>query len=160
MKRTITGVALGFSVAALTALAAPLPKEGTYDVTACMTRNVSRVAVGNDKAAAIEQFGVSMSNPPGGIFDGESVHCVGMMASLNGEPMVNNVCESLDRDGDRRLTYFFAGPDRKVQRRHIAGTGKYDGLETSGTYTSTAYPAIKDGVELFCNRQQGTYKLR
>ncbi len=151
---------LASSLAAVST-AADFPKQGNYDITACFTRVVNRIAFSKTEvAASLEQFGTSVSNIPGGIFDGESVHCVGMTATLGGKSIANNVCESVDKDGDKRLTHFYSGPDGAIVREPVAGTGKYDGLETTGTYTSWNFPPIKDGTVLFCNHQTGTYKLK
>jgi hypothetical protein len=63
-------------------------------------------------------------------------------------------------DGDKRLTYFSTG-DGKTTRTKIAGTGKYEGMVTAGTFEPLGpFPAIKDGTFQGCNHQTGTYKLK
>jgi hypothetical protein len=144
------------------ALAADLPKEGTYDITACFTRVLNRIEFSKThRAASLEQTGTSRSNIPGGMFDNESVRCVGVTTVMEGKSTINNFCESLDKDGDKRFTRFYSAADGSILREHVAGTGKYDGLETTGTYTIVgSFPTIKEGTVLFCNRQTGTYKLK
>src|SRR5258707_15014443 len=93
-------------------------------------------------ASSFEQTGTTRSNPPGGIFDKSTFRCVGMNASLDGKITASTVCESIDVDGDKRLTYFSTG-DGKTTRTNIAGTGKYEGMVTAGhVQTPGALPAI------------------
>jgi hypothetical protein len=66
------------------------------------------------------------------MFDKESFRCVGMNASLGGKNISSTVCEATDADGNKRLTYFSAGSDGKLIREFVAGTGKYEGMVTSG----------------------------
>jgi hypothetical protein len=71
------------------------------------------------------------------------------------------VCEAIDRDGDKRLTQFVTGPDGKLDRQFIAGTGKYEGMtETSSVQPLGPFPTIKPGTFQNCNRQTGTYKMK
>jgi len=80
---------------------------------------------------------------------------------LNGRPSGIAVCESVDPDGDRRLTYFSLGSDGKTTRENVAGTGKYEGMVASGTVQPLGqFPAIKAGTFQNCNLQTGTYKLK
>ena len=83
-----------------------------------------------------------------------------MNASFDGKLIGTNVCESIDVDGDKRLTYFSTG-DGKITRTNVAGTGKYEGMVTSGTVENLGgFPAIKDGTFQNYNHQTGTYKLK
>jgi hypothetical protein len=75
--------------------------------------------------------GTSNSNPPGGIFDKNSFRCVGTNSSLGGKTTGMTVCEAIDADGDKRLTYYSLMPDGRVTREAIAGTGKYEGMVAS-----------------------------
>ena len=54
-----------------------------------------------------------------------------------------------------------ARADGKVTREFVAGTGKYEGMETSGTVEPLGpFPVIKAGTIQDCNHQTGTYKLK
>jgi hypothetical protein len=72
------------------------------------------------------------------------------------------ICEAIDADGDKRLTSYSLTADGKVTREVVAGTGKYDGMVTSGTKFESIgpFPTIKAGTSQTCNRQTGTYKLK
>lgn len=161
-SNVIRAAALLAITSASCALAADLPKEGSFDVTGCFTRVSNLIEYSKTHSAtSFEQTGTSLSNPPGGLFDYESVRCVGMTSAFGGKNTLMSVCEAIDRDGDRRLTTFSLGSDGKVVREAVTGTGKYDGLETTSTYKVLGpFPVIKAGTSQFCNRQVGTYKMK
>jgi hypothetical protein len=51
--------------------------------------------------------------------------------------------------------------DGTLRREAIAGTGKYEGLVSSGLVTPLgSFPVIKAGTYQACNHQTGTYKLK
>jgi len=147
---------------ASTVIAGTLPKEGRYDFTACWSGVATPINFSKTAHAFSYEFtGENRSNPPGGLFDKSSFHCIGMNAVLNGKRVSNAVCEALDRDGDKRLTYFALGTDGKYHPENIAGTGKYDGFVMNGTVKPLGpFPAIKPGTFQNCNHQTGTYKLK
>jgi hypothetical protein len=48
-----------------------------------------------------------------------------------------------------------------MTREAVVGTGRYEGLVTSGTVTPLGpFPVIKAGTFQDCNYQTGTYKLK
>ena len=144
------------------ALAADLPKEGKYDVTACFRSNVTRIDYSDTRYAwSYEATGTSHSNPPGGLFDDEIVKCVGSNGSFDGKRTGSAVCVSVAKNGDKRLTRFYYGDDGEVNREAVSGTGKYDGMVTKGTVEyPPPQPEIKTGPAEYCNHQTGTYKLK
>ncbi len=155
--------ALAFASAAGAALAADLPKEGSYDFTSCWSGVSSPISFSKTHGAfSYEMTGVSRSNPPGGFGDKNTFRCVGTNASLDGKNTGMSVCEAVDASGDKRLTYFSFMSDGKVIRETVAGTGKYEGMITSGsTVTGLGpFPVIKAGAFSDCNHQTGTYKLK
>jgi hypothetical protein len=174
MRRTvvfISGVVLVAAVAMLvggtsagSAFAADIPKEGRYDFTSCYAGVSNLIAFSKaHSAVSYEQTGTTLSNLPGGgdIFDKLSFRCVGMNTSLDGKNTGTTVCESIDKDGDKRLTYFSVTSDGKITREQVAGTGKYEGMVSSGTGTPLGpFPVIKAGTFQDCNRQTGTYKFK
>jgi len=143
------------------ALAAELPKEGSFDYTACWSGIANPVAFSKTHtASSYEMMGALRSNTPGGMFDKNTFRCVGLNASLNGKNTGSAVCEAMDADGDKHLSFYSIG-DGKTTRETIAGTGKYEGM----VLTSTVEPlgplqVIKAGTFQSCNRQTGTYKLK
>jgi hypothetical protein len=111
--------------------------------------------------SSYELTGTVRSNPPGGLFDNSTFRCVGMSASLDGKNTASTLCESVDPDGDKRLSSILTA-DGKTTRTQITGTGKWEGIVT----TQTAYeqlgpfPTIKEGTGQGCSHQTGTYKLK
>ncbi|WP_156944783.1 hypothetical protein [Bradyrhizobium sp. Ec3.3] len=105
--------------------------------------------------------GVVRSTIPGGMFDRHTFRCVGMNASLDGKATGTTVCEAIDEDGDKRLSYFSLGSDGKVARENVVGTGKYEGMVARGAVLPLGpFPVIKAGTFQDCNHQSGTYKLK
>jgi hypothetical protein len=158
--RNVLAVVLFTSAPALTA---ELPKEGNYDYTSCQTSVNNVISFSKDYTAySFEMTGTSNSNPPGGIFDKNSFRCVGTNSSLGGKTTGMTVCEAIDADGDKRLTYYSLMPDGRVTREAIAGTGKYEGMVASSNKFEPygPFPTIKAGTSQTCNRQTGTYKLK
>ena len=105
------------------ALAGELPKEGSYDYNSCWSGVNSVITFSKTQTASSwEMTGTNRSNPPGGLFDKTTFRCVGINVSFDGKLTGTTVCESIDLDGDKRLTYFSTG-DGKVTRTFVAGTG-------------------------------------
>lgn len=89
------------------------------------------------------------------------MRCVEMNASLGGKNSQNTLCEAIDRDGDKQLAYLALGPDGRVTREVLSGTGKFEGLQMSGISTPLgAFPTVKPGTFQTCNHQTGTYKMK
>ena len=92
------------------AFAGELPKEGSYDFTSCNSGVTSVIAFSKTHTgSSYELTGTNRSNPPGGLFDKSTFRCVGMSASLDGKSTGSSLCESIHRDGDKRLAHFSAG---------------------------------------------------
>jgi hypothetical protein len=144
------------------AVAADLPKEGSYDYNACFTRNTVRIVFSDAHTAySYNEAATAVSTAPGGMFDGDSVRCVGAVAISNGKRMNLSICEGVAKNGDKRLTRFQYDADGKLVREEVAGTGMYDGMVTTGT-VKTVVPEkeIQPGVTTFCNQATGTYKMK
>jgi hypothetical protein len=147
---------------AASAVAAEFPKEGSYDYTACWSGTSNPITFSKTHTgSSFEMTGSIRSTTPGGPFDKETFRCVGMNASLAGKNVSSTLCEATDADGSKRLTYFTTGSDGKPIREFVVGTGKYEGMVTSGTVEPLGpFPEIKAGTFQSCNHQKGTYKLK
>lgn len=125
---------------AVSSSAADLHKEGSYDFTACYSGVANPIVFTKSySAVSYEHSGATMSNPPGGMFDKASFHCVGLSTSLDGKATNTTVCETIFPDGDKILNVFTLGNDGKTTRETVAGTGKYEGVVSSGTVTGLVY---------------------
>ena len=165
MRKTFEFMTVAVLLAVLSAgfaFAADVPREGRYDFNSCWSGVSNLIAFSKTHSAlSYEMTGATRSNPPGGMFDKHSFRCVGMNASLDGKNTGTVVCEAIDLDGDKRLTYFSITSDGKVTRENIIGTGKYEGMVASGTVMPLGpFPVIKAGTFQDCNHQTGTYKLK
>ena len=160
MRRYV--LALVIVTSPFSALATELPKEGSYDYTACWSGANNVITFSKTHtASSYEMTGAIRSNPPGGMFDKHTFRCVGMDASLDGKNTGSTVCEAIDTDGDKRLSYFSLGSDGKVTRENITGTGKFEGMVATGTVKHLGpFPVVKAGTFQDCNHQTGTYKLK
>lgn len=154
--------AVAMAALSASASAADLPKEGAYDYTICFVRQSTRIDFSKAHFAySYEESGTAVGKVPGSLFDGEKVRCVGMTASLDGKRTGGSVCEGVAADGERRLTRFWYDGDGKLQREQVAGTGKYDGMVTTGSVQALGPPEeIKPGTVKLCNRATGTYRIR
>jgi hypothetical protein len=144
------------------ATATELPKEGSYDYTACWSGTSNTITFSKGyTASSYEMIGTTRSNPPEGMFDKNSFRCVGTNASLGGKFTGSTVCESVDVDGDKRLSNFSLSSDGSLTRETVAGTGKYEGMTQTGTvHPLGPFPTVKAGTFQDCNHQTGTYKLK
>jgi len=150
-------------VSAGLALAAELPKEGKYDFTSCSSGVVNAIAFSETHSAfAIEETGATLSNPPGGMFDHGSFHCVGLRTMFEGKLTQTGICEATYPDGGKVLVRITVAPDgNSATREVVAGTGKYEGSVASGTITFIRpFPVLKPGTFQLCTHQAGTYKLK
>jgi hypothetical protein len=161
MKRTIKIAGMVIAVSLQNFAAAQSPKEGTYDYVSCWSGVSNTIEFSKSHSAySYEMTGSIRSNSPGGMFDQNSFRCVGVNHSFDGKVGATTICEAIDKDGHKRLS-FFSTHDGKVVRETIAGTGKYEGVVMTGTVQPMGpFPVIKPGTFQNCNRQSGTYKLK
>ena len=148
--------------AAASVIAADLPKEGSYDMVACLS-GVSKTIVFSPthSAMTLEQSGATLSNPPGGFLDRGTFTCLGMGTSLGQKMTYDLVCEVVVPDGGKMLSTFSLGRDGKITREMVAGTGRYEGIVASGIAEAMGtFPSIRPGTFQSCNHQTGTYKLK
>ena len=139
-----------------------LPKEGSYDYTACWA-GVNNLLEHSktDLAVIYEYMGGIRSAQPNGLFDKTALRCVGMRTALNGKRSLNNVCETTDADGDKVLMRYSVGNDGKLTVDHLSGTGKYEGIVmVRGPGESVRFPEIKPLHFQGCARSTGTYTLK
>jgi hypothetical protein len=162
-SRCLIAAALGLAGAMGTLCAADLPKEGKYDFTACWSGESRLIAFSKTHVAySYEMTGATLSNPPGGMFDHQSFRCVGSNAIFEKRTSGMAICEAMDRDGDKRLTYFTVAEDGKTTRKTVTGTGKYEGMTEENPVVQPLgpFPTIKAGTFQNCNRQTGSYKMK
>ena len=162
-KPGLISVAMIFAVASSgLAFAADLPKEGSYDYKGCFTRNITRIDFSDaHQAYSYNETATAVSATPGGMFDGDTVRCVGAVSISNGKRTNLSICEGVAKNGAKRLTRFQYGADGKIVREELAGTGMYEGMVTTGTVKEVVpTKEIQPGVTTYCNHLTGTYKMK
>jgi len=160
LQLTRAGLVVALSITGA-ATAQTYPKEGNYDFSSCWSGASNIVAFSKTHTAfSYEMTGTTLSNPPGGFGDKTTFRCVGMNYVFDGKVAGAAVCEGTDMQGDKSLTHFAIDGQKSV-RTFISGTGKFDGMVSSGATTPLGpFPSIKPGTFQNCNRQTGTYKMK
>jgi hypothetical protein len=148
--------AMAFGVAAL---AADLPKEGTFDVTytASGTAKVTSV-IGKERVLiAWDENGVGVGT---GLFDHATWHCFGVADISNGVlQATNGYCVGTDLAGDQ-IVAKLTGDSEDGSATLTTGTGKYAGISGGFKYLEGAkFRTATEGTYAHSNHTQGNYKL-
>ncbi|HEV2548405.1 MAG TPA: hypothetical protein VGU20_13780 [Stellaceae bacterium] len=143
------------------AAAADFPKEGKYDITSCWSGIGNNIDFSKTHSAmSYELTGTTRSNPPGGFLDMTAFRCVGFTGTIDGKVSGMNMCEGIDKDGDKYLIRSIVEPPKNTLEG-LAGTGKYEGIVRTGVAESLgAFPAAKPGTFEGCNHGTGAYKMK
>lgn len=156
-------LAMAFGAAAL---AADLPKEGTFSGTSAEFGTIKATPVGKERLlVAFDENGSVVSN---GLLDHTTVHCWGLGDFTRGVGEVHGYCVSTDPTGDQIVTNIASdgkfGLDAKSFKgmtTFTTGTGKYAGI--SGGYTIVLHgPEFRTAVEgtyIQYGKMEGNYKL-
>lgn len=161
-KPTKSFAAMASLVFVTSALAADLPKEGQYAFTACFSGVSKLISFSKGfRGYSYELLGTNRADKTGGIMDHTSFRCVGANTLLGGKRTIDVLCEIKDSDGDKQLARIGMDANGRQTREVVAGTGKYEGMQMTGTIVPfKPFPFIEPGTFQACNHQTGTYKLR
>jgi hypothetical protein len=157
------GLAGALAVSAAVAGAAQdLPKEGRFAFRACWSGTSEAIALSKTYVAYTLNFtGESLSDKPGGLFDHNAFHCVGVAATLGDQKLGHVVCQAIDPEGDKRMDRYELGKDGNYHKQEVTGTGKYEGMITHTAVKQLGpFPTIAPGTFQGCNHQAGTYKMK
>ena len=123
---------IGLTVPAMTQQKADLPKEGKVDITSCYSGLANTIDFSKTHGAvSYELTGTNRSNPPGGYADMTTFRCVGFTGTIDGKSSGMNMCETIDKDGDKLLNkQIVEGPKSTLEM--VVGTGKYEGITRTG----------------------------
>jgi hypothetical protein len=163
---TLAAVTLGIAISlGAAAMAADLPKEGTYSGTYSAFGTCKATAIGKERLLlACDENGLTLSN---GIQDHMTWHCWGMGDYTNGVGQDHGYCVGTDPSGDLLLQIFVTEKrpiDQKsysVSTTSSGGTGKYTGIsgpEHDVCHSGEFKPATEGTYLQHCNIQ-GNYKL-
>jgi hypothetical protein len=157
------GAALAFGVAAI---AADLPKEGTYSGTFSGFGAFKATPIGKERLLVVwDETAMSLTN---GLLDHFTWRCFGESDVVNGVVQDRGRCVGTDPAGDQVVVGPIEsekhGPDLKSWKgttgAFMAGTGKYTGITGSGTYEEHGgeFRAV-DGTFVSYSILKGSYKL-
>jgi hypothetical protein len=146
---------------AMPAIAGDLPKEGKYDYTACYAGTAKSIDFSKAYSGlTYDLAGTIRSNPPDGFLDMTTLKCVGFSNTIDGRPSGMNICQVVDKDGDKMLSKNIIEGSKQTSEA-LAGTGKYEGIVRTGAGESVgAFPAGAPGTLQGCTRNTGTYKMK
>jgi hypothetical protein len=156
------GAALAFGTAAI---AADLPKEGTFNATQYAAGTFQPTGLGKERwFGSSEDYGVSLGS---GLPDHMSWNCWGVADGTNSIAQFRGYCVHTDPEGDQIATDYVSDGKIDLAKPYVshhtirAGTGKYAGI--SGVWTAVCHSgefktAAKGTYAQLCNIQ-GSYKL-
>jgi len=89
-----------------------------------------------------------------------TVHCVGHTRVVQGKATAVSTCQFTDTTGDMFTGEATQAPDKPNAWIFLAGTGKWKGVQGTGTfqYVSRSKPAA-DGTLQLCLQHSGTYTV-
>jgi hypothetical protein len=154
-----TAIAFG-----VVAMAADLPKEGTFSGTLSNFGTVKATPVGKERLLVM--FDENGSVVSSGLLDHTTVHCWGLGDYTNGVGQAHGYCVSMDPAGDQ-IVINITGDGRLDAKSFngtatfTTGTGKYAGI--SGGYTiilhGPEFRTAAEGTYVQYGKMEGSYTL-
>jgi len=153
--------ATAFGVAAM---AADLPKEGTFSGTLTGHGTYRTLPIGKERVVLVyDVFAAAVSN---GLTDHMTWHCVGLGDYTKGVGHDHGYCVAADLSGDQLATDWVVGnhplgKDINGSFTITTGTGKFAGISGSGTTVDRGneFPGPGEGAFITQVAVQGSYKL-
>jgi hypothetical protein len=138
-----------------------LPKEGKYDTMSCWSGTQTLIELSKDASVQTSDVvGTNRANPPGSFLDMTTFRCIGAGSTFNGKYSARDVCEAVDKDGDKIITRFITEGGKTTVDMAV-GTGKYEGITRKGGIEDVGtFPSVKPGTVQGCDRGTGTYTLK
>jgi hypothetical protein len=164
--RIVTAVTLNTAMAfAISAIAADLPKEGTYKGTYTSFGTIKFIAVGKERVLTVwNENGSSITD---GFLDHVTWHCWGTGDFVNGVGQEQGYCVGTDPAGDQIADNVQTEKHALGSKTFVApdmwtgGTGKFAGVSGGGPvpcHPGDFKPATEGTYFLSCD-MQGSYKL-
>ncbi len=149
-----------------TAMAADLPKEGTFNATYSAFGTIKVTTIGKERVMFVfDENGLTRSD---GFLDHMTTHCWGMAEFVNGVGAPHGSCVSTDPDGDQISIDFAHEKWRTLNEKNAhasatitAGTGKYTGITGGWTYVAhvNEFRTAVEGTYAVDCTNSGSYKL-
>jgi hypothetical protein len=148
------------------AMAADLPKEGSYSGTYAAFGTIKSTQIGKERMLFVgDENGLSLTN---GFQDHMTWHCWGTSEFANGVGQDQGYCVGTDPAGDQ-ISQTFVTEKRPVDQKNYnalvkttGGTGKYAGItaeEPHDVCHSGEFKPATDGTYVQYCTIQGSYKL-
>jgi hypothetical protein len=163
MAASMLGAAIFFGA---TALAADLPKEGTFNGTFYGVATIKATPIGKERVlVALENNGMTIGT---GLIDHMGWHCLGTVDTTRGMAEWNAYCVGADLSGDQVALdlasdgrYSVEAKSAKFSGKWTTGTGKYTGISGaySGECLQNAFRPLVEGTGLDSCTVHGDYKL-
>ena len=163
-KRAIVASAFLASLTLGTAaIAADLPKEGTFKGTFSSYGTAKTTKVGDLALTMFDETGPQLTD---GFADHMTVHCWGIGETANGTVTNQGYCAGIDPSGDT-LAWKFSGEKSSQDKAmtgsatFTAGTGKFVGVSSTSQFVVHAreFHASPDGTFVNYVTFEGSYKL-
>jgi hypothetical protein len=166
MRKAIVAVSVVvFSMGAVAAEEAPIPKEGSYSSLSAGSATSKVLPVGKDRVQVTwEALGVQTGDDAKGITHNASFRCIGSLRALNGEfESFTNACVFTRPDGDQ-MFWVESGTGRvgaasKGTGTIVGGTGKLAGITGGGEWTRYVVRPAAEGTFQTVTRAKVSYKL-
>jgi len=163
MSAFTLSISVAFGAAAM---AADLPKEGTFSGTFSGVGTAKATAIGKERLLLVfDENGLQLTN---GFLDHTTWHCWGLADYTNGMGTEHGYCIATDTEGDQVVASFGPGdkhaPDQKSwtgSGTFTMGTGKYKGISGGWTNVSRGneFRPTVEGTYLDYATFQANYKL-
>jgi hypothetical protein len=147
------------------AMAADLPKEGTFSGTYSAVGTTKVLPIGKERVLlTFDENGLSVGE---GLFNHWTWHCWGLGDFTNGMGGAHGYCVGTDPAGDQ-VAINFADEKHPLDQKIVpgsftltTGTGKYAGITGSATYEGdeSAFRSPEGGPDFDHNTHRGSYKL-
>lgn len=159
-KRAGTTQAI-LAVMATFACAPALAQEQSYDLKICSTTERSVIdQAGDTTVFSAVSRGMADSYKPGGPFDKTAYECRAVANASKAAFSYTSRCTFVDADGDK-VVGMSTGTQQGWQWTFLGGTGKWEGIQGSGTGKNIArYPRLTPAVSAQCGHSTGTFTLK
>lgn len=136
-------------------------QERPYEIKVCSTSESTVIdKTGEVTILAGVTRGIADSVATGGPFDKTTFECRGVTNASKAGVDYNSRCTFIDADG-HKVVGATVGTAQGWTWKFLGGTGKWEGIEGSGTGKSVAqYPRLSPTVSAGCGISKGTYTLK
>ena len=156
--KNVTKVSLACTMVA-TIVGSSVVFAQSFESTTCRAGTMTVLAKAEDMIVwSLDHKGVTQ----GGLFDGTTQHCVGVVATIGGKINANGWCKNVGPKSEDWAVIDWVGSDKPGigTFTYRYGAGKWKGITGSGTYEGLGQTIpLQAGTYQNCVRGKGTIKL-